>query len=153
MVKTEAITLVKEDVLGLGQLVGRTVSETTRLLEKDAQANLTFVEEQEELINRSCQEIEERCLALLIEREALAPQDVRTLLGATVIAAKFERIADHAVRVAKMAYWAAEDKIEIPPELPEMAGVVQHMVQDALLCFLSDAVDKVQGIVQRDNRV
>jgi phosphate transport system protein len=152
-VRTEAITLIKEDVLALGQMVNRSIAELTGLLEGDSRANLSFVEEQEEQINRSCLGVEERCLDLLLERQNLAPIEIRTLFASTVIAAKFERMADHANRVARMAQWAAEDEIDIPPELAEMTRVIHRMAEDVLYCFLTDDVDKVPEIIQRDNRI
>lgn len=151
--KTEAITFLKEDVLSLGRMVSRTTEEMARLLQKDARAKLEFIEEQEDKINEAAQEIEEKCLDLLMEREVLSPLEIRTLLGSTVIAAKFERMADHANRIAKTASWAIEDQVEIPSELAEMAGVIQSMVQDVLLGFLSNSTDKAEEVAVRDNRV
>ncbi len=151
--RTEAVTLIKEDVLALGEMVNRSVAEVTGLLEGDARTSLSFVEEQEELINSSAQQIEEKCLDLLMERQQFSPLEIRTLFASTIIAAKFERMADHANRVAKMARWACEDKIAIPPELAEMTRVVHRMVGDVLLCFLTDDVDKVDEIVKQDNRI
>ncbi len=151
--RTEAITLIKEDVLTLGQMVNRSIAELTGLLEKDERNSLAFVEQQEGLINKASHEIEERCLDLMIERQELSAREVRTLFASTIIAAKFERMADHAQRVAKMAQWSAEDQIEIPAELAEMSRLIYRMVEDVLYCFLTDAVDKVPEIIQRDNRI
>lgn len=151
--KTEAITFLKEDVLALGQLVARSVEETTRLLRKEKSASLSLIEEQEETINAACQAVEEKCLDLLLEKQSFDAREIRILIGSTVIAAKFERIADHANRVGRMACWAWEDGMDIPGELPEMANVVHRMVQDALLSFVTDDSDKAQEIVQRDSQV
>ncbi|MCI0661400.1 MAG: hypothetical protein L0220_10030 [Acidobacteria bacterium] len=151
--RTEAITLIKEDVLALGQMVNRSIAELTGLLEGDSRCKLPFIEEQEEQINKASQEIEERCLDLFMERQNLTPVEIRALFASTVIAAKFERMADHAQRVAKTAQWAAEDKIGIPPEMSEMTRVIHRMVEDVLYCFLTDAVEKVPEIIQRDNRI
>ncbi len=150
---TEAITFLKEDVLALGQLVARSVEESSRLLRKEKAASLTFIEEQEEVINAACQDVEEKCLDLLLEKQALDAREIRILVGSTLIAAKFERIADHANRVGRMACWASEDGVEIPAELPEMAAVVHRMVQDVLLSFVTDDAAKAQSIVQRDSQV
>ena len=48
--KTEAITLVKEDVLSLGQMVNKTVEEVTRILRGQSGADIAVIEEREELI-------------------------------------------------------------------------------------------------------
>lgn len=153
MVRTEAITLIKEDVLLLGKLVVSTVDEMSRLLSAESGVSLDTIERQEELINDSFQSIEETCLDLLVEKEDLGPQEVRTVVGSTFIAAKLERMADHAIRICRIASWAAEAHIDIPAELAEMAGVVQTMAEDVLVCFISDEADKAGEVIQRDNRV
>jgi phosphate transport system protein len=152
-VKTEAITLMKEDILSLGRMVGSSVAELVKVLNRDAGASLTLIEEQEEKINAQCLRIEEKCLDLLTEREGLQAQEIRTLVGSTLMAAKFERLADHANRVAKLVSWEAEDGVEMPAELAEMASSVQRMVEDTLVIYLTDDLERVPELVQRDSHV
>jgi len=152
-VKTESITLIKEEVLTLGRMVETTVYEVTRLLKGDKKADLAMVERQEEEINKLCQEIEEKCVDLLMERDSFGAKEIRALVSIPLIAAKFERLADHANRVARFANWAIEDEIEIPEELPKMAATVYHMVQELLLCFLTDSASKAKEILASDNTV
>jgi phosphate transport system protein len=152
-VKTESITLIKEEVLTLGRMVETTVYEVTRLLKGDRKADLAMVERQEEEINKLCQEIEEKCVDLLMERDSFGAKEIRALVSIPLIAAKFERLADHANRVARFANWAIEDEIEIPEELPKMAATVYHMVQELLLCFLTDSASKAKEILASDNTV
>jgi phosphate transport system protein len=152
-VKAEAIMLFKEDVLTLGRLVERTVEEMLRMLRKDDRADLGLIEQQEISINRMFTEIEEKCLDLLLEKDVLQEKDVRTLFVSATIAQKFERMADHANRVARIGSWAREDKLEIPSELPEMADVVHKMVQEVLLCYITDSAPKAAEILKRDSQV
>ncbi|MBA4049866.1 MAG: hypothetical protein C0464_02540 [Cyanobacteria bacterium DS2.008] len=151
--KTESITLIKEEVLTLGRMVETTVYEVTRLLKGDKKADLAMVERQEEEINKLCQQIEEKCVDLLMERDSFGAKEIRALVSIPLIAAKFERLADHANRVARFANWAIEDEIEIPEELPKMAATVYHMVQELLLCFLTDSASKAKEILASDNTV
>lgn len=134
--KTESITLIKEEVLTLGRMVETTVYEVTRLLKGDRKADLAMVERQEDEINKLCQEIEEKCVDLLMERDSFGAKEIRALVSIPLIAAKFERLADHANRVARFANWAIEDEIEIPEELPKMAATVYHMVQELYFASL-----------------
>jgi len=152
-VKTESITLIKEEVLTLGRMVETTVYEVTRLLKGDKKADLAMVERQEEEINKLCQQIEEKCVDLLMERDSFGAKEIRALVSIPLIAAKFERLGDHANRVARFANWAIEDEIEIPEELPKMAATVYHMVQELLLCFLTDSASKAKEILASDNTV
>lgn len=151
--KTQAITLMKEDILSLGRMVSSTVAELTKLLQHDSSARLDMIEEQEERINEQCLLIEEKAMDLLSHTEGLQAAEIRTLVGSTLLAAKFERLADHAHRVAKLISWVDEDALQIPPELAEMANVVHRMVEDSLVCYLTDAVDRIPEIVQRDSHV
>ncbi len=105
----ESITLLKEDVLSLGRMVDNTVDMVTNLLKKDDSARLDDVENQEKQINDWSQEIEEKCLELLIEKDNLSAKDVRTLVSCTLIVSKLERLGDHANRVARIASWAREE--------------------------------------------
>lgn len=151
--KTESITLIKEEVLTLGRMVETTVYEVTRLLKGDRKGDTAMIERQEEEINKLCQEIEEKCVDLLMERDSFGAKEIRALVSIPLIAAKFERLADHANRVARFANWAIEDEIEIPEELPKMAATVYHMVQELLLCFLTDSASKAKEILASDNTV
>ena len=151
--KSDAITLFKEDVLSLGELVARTVSEMARLLRKESGASLELIEGQEKQIDQLYRDVEERCLDLLLEKDVLAAKAIRTLVGGVVIAGKLERMADHANRVARIASWAKEDDIEVPAELPEMAETIHKMMQDVLLSFLTEGSDKIQAILHRDNEI
>ncbi len=151
--KTQAITMMKEDILSLGRMVSSSVAELVKVLNRDPAAQLELIEQQEELINEKCLRIEEKCLDLLTEREGLQPQEIRTLVGSTLLAAKFERLADHAHRVAKLISWAAEDGLQVPPELAEMSGLVHRMVEESLICYLTDDAAGVPQVVQRDSHV
>lgn len=149
----ESITLLKEDVLSLGRMVDNTVDMVTNLLKKDDSARLDDVENQEKQINDWSQEIEEKCLELLIEKDNLSAKDVRTLVSCTLIVSKLERLGDHANRVARIASWAREEEIEVPEELPQMSAVVHHMMQDALLTFVTNDLNKVTEVLQQDSQV
>jgi phosphate transport system protein len=151
--KTGAVTLMKEDVLALGRLVSHTMHELTKILRKDQSAEFDHIVKLEEEINQSCQKIEEKCLDLLSEHKDLSQSEIRALVGSTLIAAKFERLGDHAFRVAKFVSWVAAEDVHIPKELTEMSGIVSRMVDDVLLCFLTDAINKVPEIMQRDSQV
>jgi phosphate transport system protein len=151
--KTQAITLMKEDILSLGRAVSSAVSELTRLLNGDAGAKFSVVEELESNINSRSLKIEEQCMDWLTEHNDFTASEVRSLVGSTLIAVKFERLADHAHRVAKLAWWARQDQIQIPPELGEMSAIIQRLVDDTLVCYLEDAVDRIPELVQRDSHI
>lgn len=151
--KTEALTFLKEDILALGRMVDKTVEDVEKLLRHETDVKVDLIDEREEQINDACQAIEEKCLDLLLEKQALEAKEVRALVGSTAVAAKFERIADHAHRVGRMAIWADQDKFNIPPQLAEMAGIIHRMMQDVLLSFVTDDAQRAQEVVAKDSQV
>jgi phosphate transport system protein len=151
--KTEAITFVKEDVLSLGQMVDKTVEELARILRFEPGMDIGAIEEREELIDDACRAIEEKCLELFLEKDELDAREIRVLVGSIMIALKFERLADHANRVSRMMLRAREDVVEVPPQLAEMADIIHRMVQDVLLSFVAEDVQKAQAVMAQDNQV
>ncbi|MCA9800710.1 MAG: phosphate signaling complex protein PhoU [Cyanobacteria bacterium HKST-UBA02] len=151
--KLKALTLLKVDVVSMGRKVDRSVEEMTKMLRHEPDASLEFIEEQEEEINDVCHEIEEKCIDLLLENQSMSAKEIRALVSITIIAAKLERMADHANRVAKVAEWAREEGVEVPEEMVEMAEVVHEMARDTLISFLNEEAEKAKEILQRDNSV
>jgi phosphate transport system protein len=147
--KTQAITLMKEDVLSLGRNVNDLVRKVVELLNDNPAVNLADVESLEDQCNAKCVGIEEKCLDLLTEKQDLNPAEVRILLSSTLMAAKWERLADHAHRVAKLVVWFVGAKY--PRELGEMASIVNKMIEETLFCFVTDAVEKLPEIVQKQD--
>lgn len=137
----------------MGRAVETAIQELTRMLKKDPAASFSRLESCEDDINRKCMEIEERCLELLIEKDPMNERTIRSLVSTILIATKLERMADHAIRVAKVADWAREEEIDVPDELVEMSQAVGRMVQETLLVFLTDSPEKAIEVVQRDNAV
>ena len=153
MVRTQLITLMKEDVLSLGRKVHLLVSELDKLLSGDCSADLSFIEQQEELINDGRYKIEDKCFAVLYEHQDLTLQEIRMLVGSTLIATKFERLADHAHRIARMVSWTSADNLVVPAELAEMVNTVKDMIEEVLLCYVTDTIEKIRPIVHQDSRV
>jgi len=61
-------------------------------------------------------------------------------------------MADHANRVARIASWAKEDDIDVPVIAGD-AEAIHKMIQDVLLCFLTEGSDKIQAILHRDSEI
>lgn len=151
--KTRTVPLIKADVLATGQTVHKCVQEVILILSRNTQASFERINLLEEEVNQTSIKIEQRCLDILTEYQDLTAQEVRTLIGSVLIATKLERLADHAHRVAKLVLWAADEHIELPGELLEMAQLVNRMLEEVLLCFLSEEVEKTAGITQQDSNI
>lgn len=151
--KAKALYFLKDDVVSMGRMVGSSVEDMASILKGNPDTQMSLIEERENKINDSCKKIEETCMELLLEKETVTQKDIRFLVSTIMIAAKLERMADHANRIAKVGNWAREEKIEVPAEMVEMAQVIHQMANDILIGFLEDAPDKALEVLKRDTAV
>jgi len=97
--------------------------------------------------------IEDIC-AKLIAREQPVATDLRTILTALKIITDLERMADHAVDIAKIAI-RLKDETYIKPliDLPRMADIAIQMVKDSLEAYVEHDPEKAEEITRRDDVV
>lgn len=151
--KAKALYFLKDDVVSMGRMVNSSVEEMASILKGNPSGSMSLIEEREKKINDYCKKIEETCLELLLEKETVTQKDIRLLVSTIIIAAKLERMGDHANRIAKVADWARKEKVEVPTEMAEMASVIHQMAEDILIGFLEDAPDKALEVLKRDTAV
>ena len=151
--KAKALYFLKDDVVSMGRMVNTSVEEMASILKGNPSGSMSLIEEREKKINDYCKKIEETCLELLLEKETVTQKDIRLLVSTIIIAAKLERMGDHANRIAKVADWARKEKVGVPTEMAEMASVIHQMAEDILMGCLEDTPDKALEVLKRDTAV
>jgi phosphate transport system protein len=96
----------------------------------------------------------DRMVRELIVRERPMARDLRLVMTASKIAPGLERVADHAVNIARQALVLNR----VPPlkpfiTLPFMADAATAMVRDALGAFVNADSRKARGVIERDDEV
>ncbi|MCS7078462.1 MAG: phosphate signaling complex protein PhoU [Chloracidobacterium sp.] len=99
-------------------------------------------------------EIDELCADLLIKAAQLGPTDLRFVIGVLRTTPMIERIADHAVNIARHAL-RLNDEPELKPyiALPHMATLVQKMLAAALDALTQSDAAKARQTIRRDDEV
>ncbi|HNX50277.1 MAG TPA: phosphate signaling complex protein PhoU [Thermoanaerobaculaceae bacterium] len=105
------------------------------------------------VIDRRELEVDQRVMAVVIREKPMA-RDLRLVLSAVKIAPDLERVADHAVNVARQAI----ELSRVPPLkkfviLPRMAEVARSMVRDALGAFVKRDPELARQVIGRDEEV
>jgi phosphate transport system protein len=105
------------------------------------------------VIDRRELEVDHRITELIVREKPLA-RDLRLVLSAVKIAPDLERVADHAVNIARQAV----ELNRVPPLkkfvlLPRMAEVARSMVRDALTAFVRRDAELARQVVERDEEV
>lgn len=95
--------------------------------------------------------IETLCLRLMAKRISL-PADLRLVGTALKIVTDIERIADHAVDIAKIAQRMGGEAIYKPlVDIPRLGQLAQTMLHDALDAFVGHDLPQVERVIATDD--
>jgi len=145
------LTAIQERVLALSARARRAVEESVLSFRA---ADLVWshrIDVEDEQINEERLAIEERCIAIIAAQQPVAV-DLRRLASTLFITSEIERIADHAVGIARINLMMAP---ETPPRplsyLPSMADRALAMFDDAMRAFDTDDVSLARQVCQSDD--
>lgn len=97
--------------------------------------------------------IEERCIKLIATQQPLAG-DLREIFTTLKIITDMERMADHAVDIAKVTLrLAGQEYIKPLIDIPRMADLVREMVRDCLKAYINKDLDMANSISKKDDEI
>lgn len=149
----EEIREIRRKLLAMASAADEMLDMAMRALtEQDVRLAEDVIEADEEidLLNL---EIEGQCMTLIALQQPLA-QDLRLIGTIFKVITDIERIADHAVDIAKAARKLARDSFFKPlVDLPRMAVAVRQMLRDAMAAFVNRDLALVHTVVVADDEV
>ncbi len=144
---------IKDDILRMGSMIETAIDRSISALKNRDQALAQQVIDEDKLINQIRFQIEEECLALIATQQPAA-SDLRTTIAATHIAVELERMADHAVGIAKLTIRMIDQPLLKPLiDIPIMARVTREMTRASLDAFVKHDADAARQIATRDDEV
>ena len=109
------------------------------------------IDAEDEGINEERLAIEERCIAVIAAQQPVAV-DLRRLASTLFITGELERIADHAVGIARINLMMAPEPAPRPLSyLPSMSDRALAMFDDAMKAFDSDDVTLARRVCHSDD--
>ncbi|HEY6331917.1 MAG TPA: phosphate signaling complex protein PhoU [Blastocatellia bacterium] len=122
------------------------------LIERDSETAERVIRE-DDLIDQMELEIDQMCVDILALKQPAA-SDLRFVISTARVAPTVERIADHAVNIAKHAL-SLNDKpqLDIEMDVAKMAGIVQEMLVEGLDAFTSGDPSKAESTISEDDDV
>jgi phosphate transport system protein len=154
---------LSESLLELGRLTEAAhESAMESLLEQDVEKALIVIENDNK-VDKLEEEINDFAI-LLIAKQAPVAVDLRRIMAALKIAADLERMADHAVNIAKSTIRIGSEKLIKPLEdLPKMHRLALEMLRESLRAYIEqdlllakkiseidDKVDEMYGVITKD---
>jgi phosphate transport system protein len=149
----ENLNLLRDKLLIMGGAAEKAIMLSMRaLFERDSELAERVVRE-DDAIDQMELEIDQMCVDVLALKQPAAG-DLRFVVSVARTAPTVERIADHAVNIAKHAL-SLNDEPDFGAliDLSTMAKVVQDMLVEGLDAFTSGDPDRAQTTIARDDEV
>lgn len=149
----EELERLQQDLLRMGTIVEEAINHAVKSL-KDKDLDLAKrVIDEDRIVDDMQIDIEQRCLGLLALQQPMA-RDLRTIGTALKIVTDLERMADHAVDIAKVTI-RLQGQPYIKPliDVPRMAEIAQKMVRLALDSYVHRDADLAYNMTKYDDEV
>lgn len=141
------------ELLRMGSIVETQIYKCIEaLVNQDIELAKAVIED-DDIVDNLQTEIEDRCIKLIATQQPMAI-DLRNIFTTTKIVTDLERMADHAVDVAKIVVRLKGEKyIKQIVDIPRAADIVQGMIKDSLDSYVEGNVEKAYEVCKRDDQV
>ncbi|GAA0734653.1 phosphate signaling complex protein PhoU [Clostridium oceanicum] len=123
-------------MLRMGSIVEKQLNSCVQALVDKDEVLAKKVIEKDNIIDDLEKEIEDKCIMLIAKEQPIAT-DLRIIFTTLKIVTDLERMADHAVDIAKISIRIKnENYVKKLVNIPKMANLVQKMIKEALDAYV-----------------
>lgn len=141
------------ELIRMGSIVEKLIDDCITALTKQDEELANKIIESDDIVDKMEVAIEEKCVKLIARQQPLAI-DLRRIFTAIKIVTDLERIADHAVDIAKITLRLKDEKYIKPLiDIPRMAEIVQGMIKDSLDAYIKLDTNEAELICKRDDEI
>ncbi|MBU3218701.1 phosphate signaling complex protein PhoU [Clostridium algidicarnis] len=141
------------EVLRMGSIVEKQIHLSIKALEEQDENLSTQVIKQDDLVDDLEREIEDKCIKLIAMQQPLA-KDLRNVFTTIKIVTDLERMADHAVDIAKIVIRLKDEKyIRELTDIPRMSLIIQQMIRDSLDAYINADSSKAYDVCKMDDEI
>jgi phosphate transport system protein len=144
---------IEESVIQMATLVESSIARAMQALSRRDTGLAQDVVASDNAVNDLQRSIRNRCISVMA-RQAPVARDLRELTTIQLVINELERMADHAVGIAKQTLRLRD--AELPPaigDLLEMAKLVREQVRGAIQAFIDVNVAAARAICVRDDEI
>ncbi|MGI6649000.1 MAG: phosphate signaling complex protein PhoU [Bacillota bacterium] len=144
---------LQAEVLRMGTLVENAIACSVKALQEQDMELAEKVIAEDDLVDDLQLQIEDKCLAMLALQQPMA-SDLRMIGTALKIVTDLERMADHAVDIARATQAIGHEPLIKPLiDIPKMAKLTQEMVRVGLTAYIDRNVDLCNALVEKEKEV
>ncbi|WP_261301988.1 phosphate signaling complex protein PhoU [Paenibacillus andongensis] len=149
----QSLSILQKELQNMGESVKDLILKSVESLAKLDENTARQVIKNDDHIDDYLTTIDELCLRLIALQQPMA-SDLRIIGTALKIATDLERIADHAVDIAKITIRFAGEELVKPLEvIPEMADIAIEMLHESLVSYTERDVHRAAALAEKDDRV
>lgn len=142
-----------EDLRNMGAQVEIQVKDSIEALKNHDEVLAEEIINRDDIVDNYEAEIENNCIKLMVTENPLGV-DLRNIFIATKIITDLERIADHAVDIAKITILLKDEEyVKKLIHIPKMGEVVEKMIEGTLEAYLNMDVPLARHICDMDDEV
>jgi len=144
---------LENDLLKMGADVEHAIQRAVEALTTSNEDIAREVVEQDDRIDAMMLMIEEKCLKMIALQQPMG-SDLRAIGTALKTAVDLERIADHAVDIAKTSIRLAGEQLAKPlVDIPQMAEIAQDMLREGLIAYTERNIHRAASLAEKDDKV
>jgi phosphate transport system protein len=149
----EQLNELQQEVLKMGTLVEQAIYNSVKSLKEHNEELAKQVIDGDDYIDENFVKLEDFCVRLLALQQPMA-SDLRVISTAMKINTDLERMADHAVDIAKVTIrLGGEPLIKPLIDVPRMAEITQQMVRESLDNYVKYDASQVIKLIDYDHEV
>ncbi|MBI2873618.1 MAG: phosphate signaling complex protein PhoU [Firmicutes bacterium] len=144
---------LQQDLLRMGTLVERTIHDAVKSLCEGDLALAERIRDEDDVVDWMELDIQNHCLTLLALQQPMA-KDLRVIGTVLKAVTDLERMADHAVDIAKVVLRIQGEPLIKPLiDIPRMAEISRRMLRQALDAFVKEDVTAAETLSRMDDEV
>lgn len=145
------LTQLHNELLRMGSIVEKQINQCIKAL---AEQDIKLAEEvikNDDMVDKLMRDIEDKSIKLIAMQQPIAT-DLRFIFTCINIVTDLERMADHAVDIAKIAI-RLKDQVYIKElvDIPRMGNIVRNMIKEALDAYVERDLDRAYEVSKRDD--
>jgi phosphate transport system protein len=149
----QSLDELQADLLNMGKKVEDLIHNAVQSLVKMDKHLAEEIVASDDLVDDMLLSIEESCLRLIALQQPMAT-DLRIISTALKISTDLERIADHAVDIAKVTIrLSGQELIKPLVDIPLMAEKAREMLVQSIAAYTERDVDLAASLAQKDDEV
>lgn len=147
------LQVLHNDLIRMGSIVEKQIYQSVKAMKDGDYESAEQIIKDDDIVDDLDREISDKCIKLIGREQPLAI-DLRTIFTTSKIVTDLERMADHAVDIAKITIRLKGQKYIKPLiDIPKMGEIVQLMIKESLDAYVEGDVDKAYKVCKMDDEI